>query len=161
MSQREGFIILWKGLVRRAARHARGLPRRTTPLAVSKSGQHMTQYAILIGLVTLAAVTMQFMARRGVQTGLQMVSDTVLGPPPAPKPPDPADPVSTVSVQRCDDPVNPGAVVTATGSDLVLQVACAKVTEDGDSAFRRITTTTETSRGASVNENARLQVFKE
>ncbi|OGX38331.1 MAG: hypothetical protein A3C53_02615 [Omnitrophica WOR_2 bacterium RIFCSPHIGHO2_02_FULL_68_15] len=129
---------------------------------MSRGGQHSTEFAILIGLVTMAAVTMQFVARRGLQAGVKMVSDVVLGEPPAPKPPDPNAPVSTLSVRRCDDPVNPNAVETATGTDpMLLQVACSNVTEDGDSAFRRTTTTAETTRGASVNEDARLQVFEE
>lgn len=162
MYRQDGFMMLEQRGVRLAARRRRRLPQRMAPRSVSKTGQHSTEFAILIGLVTLAAVTMQFVARRGLQAGVRMVSDVVLGEPPAPKPPDPTDPVSTLSVRRCDDPVHPDAVVTATGSDLVLlQVACSNVTEQGDSAFRRVTTTSETNRGVSINEDARLQVFEE
>ena len=154
--QKDGFIILGEGLMRSMARHACGLPRRRRPLFVSQAGQHMLEYAILLGVVTFAAVTMQFLGRRGLQTGVKMVSDLILEAPPPPKPPDPNEPVSTVQVRKCDD-----SQLTATGSDLTVQVVCSDMTEFGDAAFRRITVIDDTVRGASVNEDARLQVFQE
>ena len=123
-----------------------------------RAGQHTVEFTILIGVATMAVVTMQFLARRGVQTGLQMVSDAVLDKPPAPKPPDPnAPPPSTVQVQGCDN----GPTLSATGNDLVLVDACSKVQEQGDANFQRTTKTNERVTGASVNETTRLQVFKE
>ena len=137
MSQRESFIILWKGLMRRAARHARGLPRRTTPCSLSKSGQHTTEFAILIGLVTLAALTMQFVARRGLQTGVKMVSDFILDEPPPPEPE--------------GDP-----------EEVLLEVESGnRTTEQGTAAFQRATKVEETIEGRSASKETRLQVFKE
>lgn len=104
------------------------------PILRSRDGQHLFEYALLIGMVTIAALAMQLFARRGVQTGLQMVSDAVLGEPPAP------DPTAESSVN-----------VTATSA----------VTEAGDAAFRRFTTVAETVQGDSVNEDTRLQVLRE
>lgn len=132
----------------------------------TERGQHTLEFAILIGLATLAAVTMQFAARRGLQGGVRALSDSILGPPPPPKPPGQNEPQTTVQVQRCGDLDNPGAVVTATGSDLVVQAACANTTEIGMWEdylidLRRLTITTEERRGASVNEDARLQVRAE
>ena len=123
-----------------------------------RAGQHTVEFTILIGVATMAAIAVQFLARRGVQTGLQVVSDAVLDAPPAPKPPDPsAPPPSTVQVQWCDN----GPTLSATGNNLVLVDACSKVQEQGDASFRRTTTTNERVTGASVNQATRLQVFTE
>ena len=94
----------------------------------------MMEYAILIGLVTLAAVTMQFLARRGVQTGVKGMNDLVLGEPPAP-----------------NLSVNASLNVAANST----------ITEAGDPTFRRVTTVGERVTGNSVNEATRLQVFQE
>jgi hypothetical protein len=94
----------------------------------------MLEYAILIGLATIVAVTMQYVARRSVQTGLQMVNDAILDPPP---PPD------TSQIASVDVELN------------------STVTEQGDSSFRRTTTIAENVTGTSVNEETRLQVIQE
>jgi hypothetical protein len=99
-----------------------------------RGGQHILEFAILIGLVTIAAVTMQFLARRGVQTGVRMVNDAVLGPPPAP------DLTKEASVTVNLD---------------------STVTEAGDAKFHRVATVSETVTGTSVNEESRLHVLKE
>ena len=44
-------------------------------------GQQTAEFVLLMGLAALVAVSMQLVARRGVQGGLQHVSDTVLGVP--------------------------------------------------------------------------------
>ena len=46
-----------------------------------EAGQHLAEFALVIGVVAVAAMSMQFMARRAIQRGLQAASDTVLGPP--------------------------------------------------------------------------------
>ena len=56
-----------------------GLRRRAGRAA---SGQQTAEYALLIGLATLAAVSMQLLVRQAIQRGLQGVSDTALGAPP-------------------------------------------------------------------------------
>ena len=98
----------------------------------SRTGQHMFEYALLIGMVTIAAVVMQLFARQGVQTGLKIISDVVLDPPP---PPDPAD-NSQVSVE-----------------------ANSAVIETGDAAFNRQTMVAESITGTAVNEDTRTQVI--
>lgn len=105
---------------------------------LGRGGQHTLEFAILIGLVTIAALGVQFLARRGVQTGLQVVSDAVLGPPPPPEP--------------ADDPADEA---------LVHVEAASNVVEQGDAAFGRHTIVAERVQGESVNEATRLQVFKE
>jgi hypothetical protein len=117
-----------------------------------EAGQHTLEYAILIGVVTLAALTMQFYVRRGVMTGAKVVSDLILEPPPPPNISKASS--STISVVDCN-----GASRSATGADLVLQVSCIDVTEQGDPTFLRKTKMDERYRGASVNNDARLQVL--
>jgi hypothetical protein len=117
----------------------------------NQRGQHTLEFAILIGLVALAAVTMQFVARRGVQTGVQMVSDTVLGPPPAPEP---DETTADLTLRRCD-----GSTQTVT-AQLVVS-ACGETTEQGTATFARTTTIDESVKGMSVNKETRLQVFEE
>ena len=143
-----GVIIRMEGLVRAAARYALRWPACPVPLPVlcepanlptgqpanGRRGQHTLEFAILIGLATIAAVTMQFIGRRGVQTGLKIVNDAILGEPPAPNPTDDAS-------------------VNVTANSVVM--------EQGDSAFRRTTTTQESVTGNSVNEATRLQVLQE
>ena len=131
------------------------LGRRNGP-RLGRGGQHMFEYALLIGMVTIVALVMQLLGRQSMQAGLRGVSDFVLGPPPAPKAPDPDATPLTVNVNDCA-----GNTLSATGTDLVVSVGCSDVQETGDASFRRLTQTQETSRGASVNEDTRMQFLKD
>ena len=48
------------------------------------SGQQLAEFALVIGIVAIVAISMQGPARRSLQRGVQAVSDAVFGPPPPP-----------------------------------------------------------------------------
>ena len=116
-----------------------------------EAGQHSVEFVLLIGLTTIVAIVMQHVARQAVQTGTKTISDTVLGAPP---PPEADEDVADLTTQDCD-----GATVSASG--ILLVTACSDVTEQGTPDFRRATTITESVRGMSFNEDARLQIFSD
>ncbi len=94
-----------------------------------RSGQQTTEFALIIGLAAIVAVSMQLRALQAIRAGMKTVTDLTLGNPPA-------------------DP-DPAADLNATSSQTVQ--------ETGDSGFRRVTTTRASSVGTSINENARTR----
>lgn len=44
-----------------------------------QAGQHLGEYAFVLGVVALAAIAVQFIARRAIQRGVQSASDVVMG----------------------------------------------------------------------------------
>ena len=53
-----------------------------------RSGQHMAEFVVLMGITVTAALTMQYLVQRAVRGGVQRVSDEALGPPPPANTPD-------------------------------------------------------------------------
>ena len=99
----------------------------------NERGQHTAEFALLIGLAAVAAVSMQLIVRRSVQNGLQRASDIIL-PPPSQDEKDHND------SQR----------------ELLVKTSNA-VDETGHGQTRRINTRVRTSVvGHSVNEDVRL-----
>jgi hypothetical protein len=120
----------------------------------SEGGQHSIEFAFLIGLVTIAVVAMQHYARLRLQSGIKMASDLILDvPPPITKS---TSPPKTISVVDCN-----GVTRSVTGAENVLMVACSDVTEQGDPSFLRVTSILERTRGATANEERRLQVISQ
>lgn len=102
-------------------------------------GQQTTEFVLVIGIAAVVAIGMQAVARRTMQTGMRHVSDTVLGAPPAPPP----NPGTTPPRQEMQ---------AESGRTLI---------EQGSPGFQRLTTTTETVSGHSVNEETRFRVIPE
>jgi len=102
---------------------------RAVSIRGRRSGQQTTEFALLIGLAAIVAVSMQWRARQAIQAGMKTVTDITLGNPPAN--PDPAADLNATSKQM--------------------------VQETGSSGFRRVTTTSASSVGTSINENARTR----
>ncbi|MBI3322001.1 MAG: hypothetical protein HYZ91_07035 [Candidatus Omnitrophica bacterium] len=108
---------------------ARSACRRTIAIGGRRCGQQTTEFALIIGLAAIVAVSMQWRARQAIRAGLKTVTNITLGEPPAD--PDPAADLNATSTQT--------------------------VQERGDSGFRRVTTTSSSSTGTSVNEDARTR----
>ena len=96
------------------------------------SGQQLTEFALVIGIVALAAISMQYLVRRSMQRGIQAVSDDVLGPP----------------VQ------NPNQKTAS-----LLLTAGQTAVEQGSATFQRTTDTNDQVGGVAINQAARLQVI--
>jgi hypothetical protein len=97
-----------------------------------QAGQHVAEYALLIGLATAAVIGVQYYARSGMNGAIRGTSDLMFGPPPAN---DPAEEVKAAdTVQR--------RLVTEVGTD-----TSAVATSTGE----RVT-------GQSLNEAARLTI---
>ena len=96
-----------------------------------RSGQHMAEFVVLMGITVTAALAVQYLTQRAIRTGVQRVSDEALGPPPPAK------------VTTAQSHVN----VTSTQT----------VTESGDAGFHRRTTVDESDKGDSLNEDVRLR----
>lgn len=111
----------------------------------SEAGQHTAEFAILIGIATLAAISMQLFARRAIQTGLTYVSDTTLGDP------DDCDQAFT-DPDGCDPDTRDTLVALQSNADQT-------VTEEGTADFRRLTTITESVTGNSQHEDEILRVL--
>lgn len=104
----------------------------------AREGQQTTEFVLVIGIAAIVAISMQALARRAMQAGVRHVSDTVLGAPPAPKKPAPGTPPSQQELQA---------------------ESGRTITEQGSQGFRRVTTTTETVKGRSVNEETRFRLI--
>ena len=98
----------------------------------NRRGQKTSEFAVLIGMVALATISIQPIVRRAVERVIQHVSDTALGPPP------PADP-------------------NADAERELLATFSQSLDETGQADFRRITQTTSTATGHAVNEDVRFR----
>ena len=99
------------------------------------SGQQTTEFALVIGIAVLAAISMELITRRSISRGVQGASDAIFGVPPV------------------DD---------GRGKPKELDVkANQTVTEQGQPGFQRRTTTNESVKGHAVNEQVRWQIVPE
>ena len=100
-----------------------------------RSGQHMAEFVVLMGITVTVAVSVQYLVQRAIRGGVQRVSDEALGPPP------------------------PAKVTTAQSH--VNVTSQQTVTETGDAGFHRRTSVDESVAGDSLNEDTRLRVIPE
>ncbi len=106
----------------------------------NRKGQHMAEFAMLLGLVALTAMAMQPLTRRALHTGLGATSDRVFGEP------------------ACEDDNKNNICDAEEGRALQIQLQ-REMTESGTEGFRRRTRVEEDVTGSAKNKDVQFRVI--